>query len=89
MIGRIGFKRCAKLTGGAWYPEWQGRAMIGTDIINRRQTREVVTQFLAWKVGLRKDEPAPIVEAVLPALGRRRRGDCGGHDATLSTDFAH
>ena len=48
-------------------PEWQGRAMIGSDIINRRQTREVVTQFLAWKVGLTTEEPARVLGELVPS----------------------
>ena len=40
-------------------PEWQGVCMLGPDIVTRRQTRLVLSEFLMWKLGLRQEPPSP------------------------------
>jgi DNA sulfur modification protein DndB len=39
--------------------EWQGICMLGPDIITRRQTRQVLREYLLWRVGLRDEQPKP------------------------------
>jgi DNA sulfur modification protein DndB len=43
--------------------EWQGRVMIGSDILSRRQTREAMTEYLLWKLGLKEEKPARVLPA--------------------------
>lgn len=40
-------------------PEWQGICMLGSDIVTRRQTRQVLREYLLWRVGLREERPKP------------------------------
>jgi DNA sulfur modification protein DndB len=44
--------------------EWQGRVMLGSDILARRQTRQAMTDYLLWKVGLMDEKPEPVLETV-------------------------
>jgi DNA sulfur modification protein DndB len=48
-------------------PEWQGIAMLGGDVITRRQTREATTDFVKWKLGLRIEAPKPVLSPSVPA----------------------
>lgn len=42
-------------------PEWQGIAMLGRDIITRRQTKAAMTRFIEFKLGLSSDPPEPVL----------------------------
>lgn len=42
-------------------PEWQGICMLGRDIITRRQTKDAMTKFLLYKVGLTTEPPTPVL----------------------------
>jgi DNA sulfur modification protein DndB len=45
-------------------PEWQGIVMLRSDIINRRQTRDAMSNFLGWKLGLMAEPPRPVLDVV-------------------------
>jgi DNA sulfur modification protein DndB len=42
--------------------EWQGICMLGTDIITRRQTKDAMTKYITWKLGLSAEKPQPVLE---------------------------
>lgn len=71
-LGRLGsalselvssLDRLQELSGIDWRktnPDWQGRCMLGPDIITRRQTRATMADYLLWAVGLSPAKP-PVV----------------------------
>jgi DNA sulfur modification protein DndB len=38
-------------------PEWQGICMLGRDIVTRRQTKDAMTKFIEWKLGVASEPP--------------------------------
>ena len=43
-------------------PDWQGICMLGSDIINRRQTREATAKYIQWPLGLTQEKPGTVLE---------------------------
>lgn len=57
--------RMGRLTSIDWKkvnPEWQGIAMLGNDIITRRQTKDAMTKYIEWELGLVAQKPEPVLE---------------------------
>ncbi len=44
-------------------PEWQGIAMLGTDVVTRRQTKDATANYIKWKLGLRDERPQTVLAA--------------------------
>jgi DNA sulfur modification protein DndB len=42
-------------------PDWQGIAMLGTDVVTRRQTREATAEYIKWKLGISKNRPETVL----------------------------
>jgi hypothetical protein len=36
--------------------------MLGSDIINRRQTREATAKYIQWRLGLTQEKPDTVLE---------------------------
>lgn len=42
-------------------PDWQGRCMIGEDVVTRQPSRKAMGEYLQWAVGLREHQPGRIL----------------------------
>jgi DNA sulfur modification protein DndB len=42
-------------------PDWQGLVMLGSDIITRRQTREAMSKYIAWHLGIESERPTAVL----------------------------
>jgi DNA sulfur modification protein DndB len=54
-------KRLGEIDWRKTNPEWQGICMLGRDIITRRQTKDAMTRFIEWKLGVAAEPPDQVI----------------------------